>query len=219
MRPYRVGMSCGFCHVGPSPVKPPADPENPKFANLSSSVGAQYMWVDRLFIYNANKPEGRKNYMYQLAHTYRPGTMDTSLVSTDIINNPRTMNAVYDVRRPRMDLAKRLGQEKLNGGERDNKQFNDYVTNGPLTRLLQQARRTVRTPHVLKDGADSVGPARRAQPRLPQHRPVQRGVAAALQPGGRRQDHHADQDRRRAEELELLAGDRGRARRTRRCSS
>ena len=25
VRPYRVGMSCGFCHVGPSPVKPPDD--------------------------------------------------------------------------------------------------------------------------------------------------------------------------------------------------
>src|SRR5262249_30089474 len=23
IRPYRVGMSCGFCHVGPNPVKPP----------------------------------------------------------------------------------------------------------------------------------------------------------------------------------------------------
>ena len=29
IRPYRVGMSCGFCHVGPSPVRPPDDPENP----------------------------------------------------------------------------------------------------------------------------------------------------------------------------------------------
>src|SRR3977135_4167195 len=36
VRPYRVGMSCGFCHVGPSPGKPPADPEAPAFANLSS---------------------------------------------------------------------------------------------------------------------------------------------------------------------------------------
>jgi hypothetical protein len=26
VKPYRVGMSCGFCHVGPNPVKPPADP-------------------------------------------------------------------------------------------------------------------------------------------------------------------------------------------------
>ncbi len=156
VRPYRVGMSCGFCHIGPSPTKPPADPENPQFANLSSSVGAQYMWVDRLFIFNSNKPEGQRNFMYQLAHTYRPGTMDTSLVSTDSINNPRTMNAVYEFG-ARMALAKRLWHEKLGGGEVDNKQFNDFIKQGPLTEFYDQATQTVRTPHVLKDGADSVG--------------------------------------------------------------
>ena len=68
--PYRVGMSCAFCHVGPRPVNPPENAAHPKFANLSSSVGAQYLWVDRLFIHNANKPEGQKNFTYQLAHTY-----------------------------------------------------------------------------------------------------------------------------------------------------
>ena len=30
VRPYRVAMSCAFCHVGPNPLKPPADPENPR---------------------------------------------------------------------------------------------------------------------------------------------------------------------------------------------
>jgi hypothetical protein len=156
VRPYRVGMSCGFCHVGPSPVNPPADPEHPQFANLSSSVGAQYMWVDRLFIFNGNKPEGRTNFMYQLAHTYRPGTMDTSLVSTDYINNPRTMNSVYDFV-ARMGLAKRIGLERLAGGELDNKQFNDFVTSGPLLDFYSEKDHVVRTPRVLKDGADSVG--------------------------------------------------------------
>ena len=156
VRPYRVGMSCGFCHVGPSPVNPPADPAHPQFANLSSSVGAQYMWVDRLFIFNSNQPEGRKNFMYQLAHTYRPGTMDTSLVSTDSINNPRSMNALYDFV-SRMGLAKRLWDEKLAGGELDNKQFNDFFSSGPLTEFYSKANATVHTPHVLKDGADSVG--------------------------------------------------------------
>ena len=53
IRPYRVGMSCGFCHVGPNPVKPPADPENPKWENLSSNVGAQYFWIDRIFDWDA----------------------------------------------------------------------------------------------------------------------------------------------------------------------
>lgn len=151
VRPYRVGMSCGFCHVGPSPIRPPADPANPAWENLNSTVGAQYMWVDRLFIWNADLA----NFMYQLVHTYRPGAMDTSLVSTDYINNPRTMNAVYAVG-PRLDMAKRWGQETLAGGELNNRQFNDYVASGPLTEFFRKPS-TVWTPRVLKDGSDSVG--------------------------------------------------------------
>jgi GMC oxidoreductase len=52
VKPYRVGMSCGFCHVGPNPIRPPADPENPRWENLSSNVGAQYFWVDRIFVWD-----------------------------------------------------------------------------------------------------------------------------------------------------------------------
>ncbi len=151
VRPYRVGMSCGFCHVGPSPTNPPANPARPEWSNLSSIVGAQYMWVDRLFVYNADP----KNFMYQLVHTYRPGAMDTSLVSTDYINNPRTMNAVYNLG-ARLDIAKRWGQETLKGGELKNKQFNDFVSSGPLTQFFEPPN-TVWTPRILKDGSDSVG--------------------------------------------------------------
>ncbi|SDD45253.1 hypothetical protein SAMN05216345_10990 [Cupriavidus sp. YR651] len=155
VRPYRVGMSCGFCHVGPSPIRPPADPEHPQWPELSSTVGAQYMWVDRLFIHNAATPTGRQNFMFQLVHTFRPGAMDTSLVSTDNINNPRTMNALYDLM-ARMGVASRLGQETIAGGEKNNKQLNDFVQTGPLSEFYTPPD-TVRTPHVLKDGADSVG--------------------------------------------------------------
>ncbi|MDB5686337.1 MAG: hypothetical protein JWR77_926, partial [Rhizorhabdus sp.] len=151
VRPYRVGMSCGFCHVGPSPSHPPADPANPTFADLSSTVGAQYMWVDRLFFWKPNPA----NFMYQLVQTYRPGAMDTSLVSTDNINNPRTMNAVYSLG-DRLTIAKQLGHERLAGGGKDNKQFNDYITSGPLTGFFK-APDQVLTPRVLKDGSDSVG--------------------------------------------------------------
>src|SRR5262249_14547462 len=151
VRPYRVGMSCAFCHVGPNPVKPPADPENPGFDNLSSNVGAQYFWVDRIFTWKADP----SNYMFQLLHTARPGTLDTSLVSTDYINNPRSMNAVYALG-PRLAIAKRWGKETLAGGELNNAQFNDYVKDGPLTEFFQRPD-TVWTPHVLKDGSDSVG--------------------------------------------------------------
>ena len=76
--------------------------------------------------------------MYQLVHTYRPGAMDTSLVSTDNINNPRTMNAVYSLG-ARLAQALRWGRETLAGGELNNKQFNDYLASGPLTRVLPEA--------------------------------------------------------------------------------
>ena len=143
-------MSCGLCHVGPNPIKPPADPNNPEWANLSSNVGAQYFWVDRIFYQSADF----ENFAFQLFHTSRPGSLDTSFISTDNINNPRTMNAVY-LLGPRLFHAKRWGKETLTGGGLDNRQFNDYLKDGPLPPLFE--RPTVFTPRVLKDGADSVG--------------------------------------------------------------
>lgn len=151
VRPYRVGVSCGFCHVGPNPVNAPGDPEHPAFANLSSTTGAQYFWVDRIFAWK----EDTSNLLFQVLHTARPGSLDTSLVSTDNINNPRTMNAVYGLN-DRLAAAKRWGKETLAPDNFANKQFNDFVSSGPLTQFFQKPD-TVLTPHVLKDGSDSVG--------------------------------------------------------------
>jgi hypothetical protein len=151
IKPYRVGMSCGFCHVGPNPVKPPADPDHPKWENLSSNVGAQYFWIDRIFDWKADP----SNFVHQVFHTSRPGSLDTSLVSSDNINNPRTMNAIYQLG-PRLFEAKRWGKERLGGGEVNNRQINDYVSSGPLTQFFEKPD-TVWTPRVLKDGSDSVG--------------------------------------------------------------
>jgi hypothetical protein len=152
VRPYRVGMSCAFCHVGPAPTNPPKDRENPTWANLNSNPGAQYFWVDRIFAWN---PQGApSNFLFQLFHTSQPGTLDTSLVSTDNINNPRTMNAVYNLG-ARLTAAKQW-KEKLAGGELDNKQFNNFPETKSLSDLFL-APDTVWTPHVLKDGSDSVG--------------------------------------------------------------
>jgi hypothetical protein len=151
IRPYRVGMSCAFCHVGPNPIKPPADPNHPKWENLSSNVGAQYFWIDRIFYWSSDET----NFIYQLFHTSRPGTLDTSLISTDNINNPRTMNAVY-LLQPRLVEAKRWGKETLADGELNNQQFNNYPQSGLPTQFFQRPD-TVWTPRILKDGSDSVG--------------------------------------------------------------
>jgi hypothetical protein len=151
IRPYRVGMSCGFCHIGANPERPPSDPENPQWENLSSTVGAQYFWIDRVLDWDADPT----SFIFQLFHTQRPGTLDTSLVSTDNINNPRTMNAIYNFG-PRMEQALRFGKEKLAGGELDNKQFQNYSQTSSLSGFFVQPA-TVYSPRVLKDASDSVG--------------------------------------------------------------
>ena len=152
VRPYRVGMSCGFCHVGPSAINPPADPENPKWENLTSNPGAQYFWVDRIFFFQKNQDS---SFVFQLFHTQLPGTLDTSLVSSDNINNPRTMNAIYGLS-ARLQHAHDIGKETLKGGGLDNKQFNQYPATAVLSNMFV-APDTVYTPRVLKDGSDSVG--------------------------------------------------------------
>ena len=183
VRPYRVGMSCAFCHVGPNPIKPPADPENPKWEDLSAVVGAQYFWWDRVFNWAGVKNEN--SIFYQALHVSRPGTLDTSLVSTDNINNPRTMNAVYYLG-PRMAQAKKWGKET---------HCRRRAEQQAVQRLRAPDRSAVAVLRQTRHDVDAARPegrrrfgrrARCAQSRLHQHRRLQRGVAAALPRAPRR---------------------------------
>ncbi len=136
VRPYRVGMACSFCHVGPHPLYPSADIENPEWKNLSTNVGAQYLWIGRVFGYDL-KPN---NFVWQLLNSSPPGSLETSGIVTDNINNPRTMNAIYNVK-DRLNAAEGYAKEKQAGG----------------TLSLHGVTEEMHVPHILKDGADSVG--------------------------------------------------------------
>lgn len=93
VRPFRVSMSCGFCHVGPHPLNPPADPEHPEWRNLSGVIGDQY-WDPQPANGNLLR---RNSFLHHFLKSQAPGTIDTSLVSTDQINNTNVINAVFDV--------------------------------------------------------------------------------------------------------------------------
>jgi len=179
VKPYRVGMACVFCHVGPSPTNPPKDFANPAWENLSSTVGSQYYWVDRVYFWNYKK--NKNNLIYQLLHTARPGSLDTSLISSDQINNPRTMNAIYDFKSRLKTSVDFHHKEDLKSYNRENKQYNHFLDTlipelSPLHDLATSdrdlllaprryrllSRRTqgkieVTSPRILKDGSDSVG--------------------------------------------------------------
>lgn len=148
VRPYRVGMSCGFCHVSFHPVYPPDDTENPEWANLSSNIGAEFFWISRIFGIDLSKD----NFVHQLMEAQPPGALDTSLIASDSINAPRTMNSVFNVL-ARLDASKQFPEKQAGG---------NLLVPGVIDGVLgvQEGLRadgTLITPHILKDGADSVG--------------------------------------------------------------
>jgi hypothetical protein len=93
VRPFRVAMSCGFCHVAQHPLNPPVRDDEPEWENLSSIIGAQY-WDPQSAFGNLLK-EG--NFLHHFLKSQAPGTIDTSLVSSDHINNTNVINPIFDV--------------------------------------------------------------------------------------------------------------------------
>ena len=133
LRPYRVGVACGACHIAPNPSNPPADPENPLWENLASAIGNQYINEGKVFACNVEKG----GFFYEMLAAQPRGTSDTSRIATDHINNPNAINAIFLLaERERIAMP-----EKMAGG----------------TLALPGEREEMRVPHILKDGADSVG--------------------------------------------------------------
>ncbi len=123
--PYKIGISCGVCHIAYNPLKPPKNIESPQWDNIVSALGNQYLREGQLFGSTIPDEDFRK----QVINNQPPGTSDTSRIATDHIDNPNAINAIFNLAdRPRYE-------EVMNDGT------------------------TEKVPHILKDGADSVGVA------------------------------------------------------------
>ena len=136
VRPYRIGVACGSCHIAPNPSKPPADPENPRWENLASAIGNQYINEGKVFACNVEQG----GFFYEMLAAQPRGTSDTSRIATDHINNPNAINAIF-LLAERERIAKLATPEKMTGG----------------TLALPGEKEEMNVPHILKDGADSIG--------------------------------------------------------------
>jgi hypothetical protein len=136
IRPYRVGVACGACHIASNPSNPPADPENPRWENLASAIGNQYINEGEVFACNVEKG----GFFYEMLAAQPRGTSDTSRIATDHINNPNAINAIF-LLAERERIAKLGTPEKMAGG----------------TLALPGETEEMPVPHILKDGADSIG--------------------------------------------------------------
>lgn len=139
IRPFNVGMSCAICHVSLHPLNPPANPEEPQWSNLSSIAGAQYFRTDGIL---GSRVE-HTNFFAHYLGSQQPGTIDTSMIATDQINNANAMNAIFE-------LPARILRAQLNPAEVQGLAAQSI----PLSPPDETVRRV---PRVLMDGADSIG--------------------------------------------------------------
>jgi hypothetical protein len=149
IRPFRVGMSCAFCHASAHPLNPPQNPAEPRWENLSGSIGSQYLRIRQVF----GNLLPKDSFVYHLLDSQPPGTIDTSLIASDNINNPNTMNGIFGVPQ-RVQRAMANPVEVLTGS----------ISNLPV--LFSDPKNPFETnyranprpvPRILMDGADSIG--------------------------------------------------------------
>ncbi|MBC7387443.1 MAG: hypothetical protein H7301_14935 [Cryobacterium sp.] len=152
--PYKIGMSCVFCHIGMNPLNPPDNPADPKWENLTSTIGNQYLREGLTF----GETIEHQSIIYQYMATQEPGTSETSRFPTDSINNPTNINSIFRLR----DRLKVAHVEKITpaqatliksmyknaGLELDN-------IGGALGGTEKEP--TLKVPHILTDGSDSMG--------------------------------------------------------------
>ncbi|MCI0540950.1 MAG: hypothetical protein L0Z50_37595, partial [Verrucomicrobiales bacterium] len=144
VRPYRIGMSCAFCHTSAHPLNPPLDPASPRWENLSGAIGSQYLRIRGVF----GNLLSTNNFIYHLLDSQLPGTIDTSLIASDNINNPNAMNAIFAVPQ-RVQRAMANPKELLTGAS---------AAMPVLDKAEPQPYANPRlVPRILFDGADSVG--------------------------------------------------------------
>lgn len=125
---FVIGHPCVQCHVGFDPTNPPKNPNEPKWENLSATIGSQHINQPTMFFQGA-PPDALTRIVLQAG---RPGTIDTSLVANDFQNNPGTQNNIMDFQNRRV--------------------FTNLMKD-PVTGELKPGL----TQHVLKGGEDSVG--------------------------------------------------------------
>ena len=125
---YVIGHPCVQCHVGFDPTNPPVNPNEPKWSNLSATIGNQHTRQPLAFFHGV--PTNHLTNQAVLAG--RLGTIDTSLVANDWQHNPGTQNNIMDF---------------------FNKRLFDHDIKDPVTGKTTKAK----SRHVLKGGEDSVG--------------------------------------------------------------
>lgn len=119
--PFLIGTSCGSCHISFNPLNPPANVNKPEWANIKGLVGAQYGSLTQI----VGSGAAAGSIEAELTNNTRPGVTDTSAHTGDLVHNPGTPNAIFNLaKRPTFNKTMNDGSTQnvlgiLKGGEDD----------------------------------------------------------------------------------------------------
>ncbi len=151
--PFLIGLSCGSCHIAFKPLNPPKDPAHPKPENLSGTVGNQYSRFSQIL----GSGMDPRTIEYQVYGHARPGSVDTSALPNDQINNPGTINAILNFsQRPTFshDIVKWHKTKQCSG---DGNDPNCWCEPGREAKCWERKQKTEDVHQLLKGGEDSIG--------------------------------------------------------------
>ncbi len=151
--PFLIGLACGGCHIAFNPLKPPKDPANPTWANIDGLVGNQYLRISELIV--SGMPTNSLE--FQVFTVARPGTVDTSGVPTDQVNNPGTMNAIINVARRPLHDADVLKWRKVTACPAGADGRRCWCEPGKSGKCWERGLKREQVRHILKGGEDSIG--------------------------------------------------------------
>ena len=137
-----------FCHVGPHPLFPPADPENPDWVNLSNVIGGDQYWTPVSTFTNLKKPN---SFLYQFLA--EPAAGDHRYLASQRTDNtsttPTRLRRVFDVparlKRALLNPAEKQERCQSQGAQRSTVwNFNPRYTPTGTDRRRGQHRRARR---------------------------------------------------------------------------
>lgn len=90
---FLFGASCASCHAGFDAENPPADPNHPTWSNIHPTIGNQFLQIGKIFRAHLSTHDPR----YHVFSSWAPGTVDTTVIESDHINNPGMITPIWDV--------------------------------------------------------------------------------------------------------------------------
>ena len=142
IRPFRPAITQALFHVGPHPLNPPIDPENPKWENLSSTIGNQFLMAQQTFFNHLPT----SNVFGQAVLAMQPGTFDSSVIANDHVCNSEATQSIFEI--PERELRALTNQPEKQSAA------NLLL---PCSEEKEQNTNPRHVPRFLANGADSAG--------------------------------------------------------------